>query len=751
MLLLGSRTITVEGVTVFPDHADPDQFWYLPAPVQLGDLPSGEKAFTFIKYRPAAVTGGAKGGGFLMFQCDLRLDKDLERRILGKLGSIAKDRPRLTVVPFDEGTVQCIALNVQGSGGTLAQPAGPGSFNAVEKILGSSVPSLQGDNTAAFSLTLSQEGATIVEKAFAQGTAPVGVIYNLKFTGMRPALHVKITADLERVYDQLGGSIEATVYFVKAGIDAAFEKMHQDGVIHIEVLNFTGDEDEKEKERWALDFFKENLLRSWFEPTLAPGQVAAGQLQTPPVTMGNTLRPPTTPTPPSPPGIPTPSTIPMAGGLPTRPPTGATGTPTPNVGFRPPPPPPAGNPAGTPPTQATGFPLPTRPAPTAAATPINPPSVPATMPPAGISSPPAGGGAPALVSFKLRVVHQEERKQIKVVYDRSEATQRTYAPQGFFGLMVADLDRSKHFVDVDLDDPFFRVFSVSVEPPLDSASIGLRSTHVTLDYGNPSEPATLKHKDFVLDKDNTEPEKFEVFLNSALDLSYRTSVQYHFDPGSGWDGPTFEVPMPEKVTEDRTLLLNPHEIIGFLEVEVTASKVDWEVVESIDVFLRHTSGGAVMDKQLLLTAASPGPVNWKTRTADKDSRDYTYRWVCHLNDGSTREFVGPEPSRSALLPVDDPFPGALNLIINPALDETKTRTAFVDVEYHDESNDYRRELQIEITPQDVNRIRKSFAVINPKHKKFSYTLTFLGNDGSITRLPSVDSENPYISVQEQPA
>ncbi|WP_147355816.1 hypothetical protein [Cohnella faecalis] len=35
MLLLGSRTITIEGITIFPDHADPDQFWYLPGPVQL--------------------------------------------------------------------------------------------------------------------------------------------------------------------------------------------------------------------------------------------------------------------------------------------------------------------------------------------------------------------------------------------------------------------------------------------------------------------------------------------------------------------------------------------------------------------------------------------------------------------------------------------------------------------------------------------------------------------------------------------
>lgn len=749
MLLLGSRTITVEGITVFPDHADPDQFWYLPGPVQLGDLPSKEKAFTFIKYKPAAVAGGAKGGGFLMFQCDLRLDPDLERRILGKLGAIAKGRPRLTVVPFDEGTVQCIALNMQGGGGALAQPAGPGSFNAVEKILGASVPSLQGNNTAAFSLTLSQEGATILEQAFTKGSAPVGVLYNLKFTGMRPALHVKITADLDRVYNQLGGSLDAQVFFVKAGIEAAFEKLHQDGVIKIEVLDFTGAEDQREKERWALDFFKENLLRSWFEPTLAPGQVSMGgqgghgaQVQPPTATMGNVLRPPTPPAPPRPPALPGAPAVPGA-----QAPTAATGTADPNALFRPPVPPAVPPPPGTPPTAATGAPPRPAAAPAAGASTIVPPSRPATMPPAGLNSPPTGGGSPVLVSFKLRAIHQEERKKVEFIYDRSAATQRTYAPQGFFGLMIADLDMSKHFITVDLDDPFFRVFSVTVEPPKDFAGIGLQSVHAALDYGDPADPATLKHGEFVIHADEPGTKQFDVFMNDAHDLSYRSSVQYHFDPASDWEGPTFEYDVPAAVTEDRSLLLNPHQHIGFLNVEVSPSKVDWDVVESIDVFLKHEGGGVVMEKQLLLTAEAPGPFRWKTRTAGKELRDYTYRWVTHLRDGSTHEFVGPAPSRSSILPVDDPFPSTLEVIAIPSLDAARTRMAFLDLEYHDEPNGYHRDVRIEVMPQDLDKIRRSIALMNPKLKTYSYTMTLVGHDGSIERQPRVDTELPYISVK----
>ncbi len=210
MLLLNSaRTVTVDGVTVFPDHADPNQFWYLPGPVSLGQRADGQPSFTFIKFKPAAVAGGAKGGGFVMFTTSLRLQRQTEQKILNRLGALAHGEPKLALAQFDQGSVKCVALNLEGSGGTTAAPAPAGAFDAVESILGASIPSMQGDEDAAFSLALSQEGAIILEQAYKQGAGPIGVIYELKFTGLRPALKVKITADFKRVYDGLSASLSA--------------------------------------------------------------------------------------------------------------------------------------------------------------------------------------------------------------------------------------------------------------------------------------------------------------------------------------------------------------------------------------------------------------------------------------------------------------------------------------------------------------------------------------------------------------
>ena len=153
LLLSTARSITVDGVTIFPDHADPNQFWYLPGPVSLARKTDGQAVFTFIKYKPAAVEAGVKGGGFVMFATCLKLDPATESRIKGRLSGIAPGDPVLNVAQFDTGTVKCVALNLQGSGGTSATAAAAGSFNAVEQILGANTPSLQGDEEAAFRLT----------------------------------------------------------------------------------------------------------------------------------------------------------------------------------------------------------------------------------------------------------------------------------------------------------------------------------------------------------------------------------------------------------------------------------------------------------------------------------------------------------------------------------------------------------------------------------------------------------------------
>jgi hypothetical protein len=1070
MLLLGGKGFEVDGVTVGVDHADPNLWWHGPGPVALTRGPDGQAAFTFIKYKPAAVQAGAKGGGFVMFGTDLRLPDTTRAKILAQASGLSPGQAVLEPLPFDEGTVKCVALNLEGAGGTHAQPAPAGAFNAVEQILGATTPSLEGDETAIFSLTLPQEGATILDQAYRQGTGPIGVIYTFKYTAMRPALDVTIEADYESIYQKFSASLEGQYYFLKVGIDAAFEELRKNGIIKITVNNFTGDQDKQDKEKWALDFFKDNLLKDWFQPTLQLGKVsgddggggsilsgvgdvlkaggaskgdaggagkgdaggadkgaaggagkgdaggagkgdaggagkgdaggagkgaaggagkgaaggagkgdagggtAAGKIGAGAIAGAAATAAVDTPGGASPaaiaariagaaataavsqqagaaapvrspakldktrdPSLPkerdisfTPSSSGVreqlsftGGGNPSVTVDGkavtldASGTLTLDVtpdqphdviatylavepavetfklkftfdnphpeGFSDQPPSPAyqryldnrpmpddpefkksrmddqdqsiggadalrdwaqkllspevtidahasfenkidsttidhnqtlserrlkvakgilrgiatvtgggtatgqdeaksagriGNlddraanihgttKAGTAggvirarlsraadvvPTPNPKPPPQPNPPPTDKATPppdktTPPPTDKATPPPTPNGGNEAIPGAPQ-VGLKLRFIHQEERKKVKLEYHRAEATQRTCAPQGLFGLMLEDLaDTDKHFVEVDLDDPFFRVFSVTIDAPIDFQRIGLVSAHVSLDYGSAADSTHLKHGDFIFDAQNHAQQIWNVFMDSRLDTSYRYGLEYHFDPEADWDADEFSYTYDSRPTEDRSLFLNPFETMSLVEVKVFPNQLDPLLIASTEVHLSWI-GDNGQTRERVLSVVPGGPIQtWRVRRRDPTRRDYTARFVHHLKDGTTRE-TDPTTTTATTLLVDDPFVRPLEIDFLPLFDPSATSMAFVDVRYDDPNNRYHREERIELTGASRAPVHLHVPVLNADRRGISYRITLVGSDNSLKQSSFVETTDTLIGVR----
>ena len=174
MLLFSTSPLTVDGITVFPDHEKKDQFWYLQGPVDLALLPnSDEPQFSLLEYASDVAGTGVKGVGFLNVTLCLKPPKKTLNAIVEQIKAAFPDvdDPKLSAVPFDEGSVQIVALDLQGGGGTI-NTAREGTFVAVEHILGAVSPELFGDNNALFALTLTEDGATILKAAFEDGVAP---------------------------------------------------------------------------------------------------------------------------------------------------------------------------------------------------------------------------------------------------------------------------------------------------------------------------------------------------------------------------------------------------------------------------------------------------------------------------------------------------------------------------------------------------------------------------------------------------
>jgi hypothetical protein len=917
-----------------------------------------------------------------------------------------------------------VALNLQGSGGAVAVEPPPGAFNAVQNILGATTPAMDADNRAAFSLTLSQEGAIILEQAFESGLAPIGVLYTFTYSGMRPALEVEITADLEMIFNHFSASLEAQYQWIRAGIDAAFETLKQTGAIKIKILSFTGEADEKEQEDWALAFFKDELLSKWFEPTFTPGQLATATAQADPLAevakfarealrgekpadgggasggqagggakggqgggasgdqagggsgsgqagsgsgggqagggsgsgqagggsgsgqagggsggQRQVIQQPatlsTTSTTPSP--LPqgrsvthspatsgTRETITVAGEGAVVKAGGVAQTLNPQGQFTVDVPPEANVPievdwpaaaqeqtfhlffnfdkpdadgwSTNPPSpqyrqyvdntttdiryrEASGIAqgdgatwadtslkgaarltswlstlaqpkrveidahasFETRPQPGSSTTILSGDAQrehnmrlsmrrsdvavalaaragvtlstaarshgdadargdaanPATgdendrvvrikgrvaggatsafrgalaRPRSTVVEPPpqrpeepkkpetpkpgtpqqAPSTMPGVVSLQLKFVRQEERKKMTFHYNRAEATRRTYAPQGFFGLLLGDLDdKESYFTEVDLDDPFFREFKILAETPIDFERIGLSSAQVALDYGDLANAQDHKHGDFVFRADDKGPKEFTVFLNSTHDVDYQQQQQFHFSPDAGWDADRSSVELPAARTADRTLFINPFDVLDFLEISVTPGDIDTGIVSSIEATLEATGPGAFSKKKIFVVLPDSPPQVWKLRTpkpVSPDTRTITVALKHHLRDGTVRETPPGEVTASAVV-VHDPFDQALNIEFVPLFDSTAVRQVFIDVEYDDPANSYSRAERIDIAGTQTENVKLRLALLDPELRQFRFRFTVVGTGGDFRRLAFQTSDEEIVPVQ----
>lgn len=743
MLQLDATPMTIDGLTIFRDHADLQQFWYLPGPVVLARRPAdGRSAFSFMKFKRAPGST-SRGGGFLTFEVSLRPDPETERRILARLSSVSRGTPRLAAVPFDDGTVQCIALNTQGGGGTRATPnEAPGSFRAVETILGAVKPSLQADNTAAFSLELSVEGAILLEQAFKERTTPIGVIYDLKYSGMRPAFNVRITADFKQIFTHFSTAVDGQRGFMRAGIDAGFDRLTRNGAIKIEVLDFTNSAENEIRIKEALDFFKQQVLNTWFTPVLTPGTQAATPAQTASLeqvrALGAQLRPPQPPAPP--PEAAQPGQAPTDHG---PSPTEGTGQGAAPPGL-PAAPVTAEGAADASPTEGSGNPPAPIPAPGSGAAAVAVRRTGGTVRAVADTPNAAAAGEGMVVAFRLKTIRQDERRTAVFEYNRAQVEQRTYAPQGFIGLLTADLQRDRHFVEIDLDDAFYQTISIEAKAPFQFTEIGLAEIHMALDYGPSSDPINHRHHEFMFSPDDRGPKTHEFAVNLRKDRIYQVVSQFHFDPASGWEGEKFSYQIPPSMTEDRTLIANPNDALGFMEVRLEPHAIDFEIVEFIDVDLVYQDpSGWTREKSFRFTEET-GPQTWKLRLSIPAVRGFTYKLTHRLKDGTTRE----SPMMTSRVPrvlVEDPFPGLLNVTIFPMLEWEEIRAAMLDVSYEDTANNYRRSHRIRLTPA-LNETSVRFSTVNPALKRYRHQLTIVRNDGTTERLPAIETEDDIISL-----
>jgi hypothetical protein len=236
MLYLNPPYVAVDGLTCYPDHADPLQWYYMPGEPRLSVRTDGQgheiPAFSLLRFKSAA----GHNGGMLNFDVDLRVDQDV---LTGAAQAIRNalhltDVPRLAPVPLEDGTVNLTILGTQDD----AAPAPDGSHRFRVTISHPAKPSLYGTNRAAVSAELDEDSSVLVVKSLDGELAPIAVVYSLSFLALRPAYQVRLHIDWDRLQDRLDTSFGVDSAFFSTEISDAVDKLVEDRVIDLQVDTF---------------------------------------------------------------------------------------------------------------------------------------------------------------------------------------------------------------------------------------------------------------------------------------------------------------------------------------------------------------------------------------------------------------------------------------------------------------------------------------------------------------------------------
>jgi hypothetical protein len=277
-----------EGIIFYGDHEQPDLIYYFPDEVSLapqmssnGNATNIYELFFQIFHEGDVAEGGIedlrKSAGSILslgVKCDVseeRMQKAIEHL---KGVHVLPENIRISTPLWVDGSVNLLALDSITSN---EQSFGPDAF--VKSIVGSQKPSLMStDLKSVFNVRLDRRGTALIASALNGGTGSVaGVLYDLKFPAIRPAVDLKIWADLGRCYESishtLGVKAEFT-YGVKFSLGAEFEwltkKLEENGDLKIEILTQVEDAETKKAIDEMVNDFKESILRELFMPYVNP-------------------------------------------------------------------------------------------------------------------------------------------------------------------------------------------------------------------------------------------------------------------------------------------------------------------------------------------------------------------------------------------------------------------------------------------------------------------------------------------------
>lgn len=292
MIDLGRPALNGEGVTLFCDHADAGRFYYLPDRPRLRIGSDGRPELSLLKYRLDPDLHKALGAGLLSLTVDLGVEPERLGRVRRRIARQMELNSQIVLSPVsaDAGTCELILIDRTSDDSIPGDAGGPTGSGMVERILGSASPSLYGDNACTFEAVLSPEGVALVEGALRGGGLPVGVVYGLQVSGLRPALRAQITARWKDIYNYYDNRLHGGKLLLAVDIGPTIEDLIHAEAIRMQIDDLVPESERSEVYQRTLDQVQRYILDKFFKPTLGQAPPASDDGDGPLQTIGSVIK-----------------------------------------------------------------------------------------------------------------------------------------------------------------------------------------------------------------------------------------------------------------------------------------------------------------------------------------------------------------------------------------------------------------------------------------------------------------------------
>ena len=602
MLDLDTRQ-EILGITVFQDAQQPGHHYYLPAAPHIS-RDQGGPMFDLYVFRKGGAADQAETGGFLNMTVDVGLGP-LADRILGQLKDrTGRDDITLSAVPYTKGSVRFVALGEDSGALTQAGAAATTPDGSplvargprfVENMLGASSPSLDAENRAITSLSLTEDGAAFVLGALsgAPGARIVGVLYDLEYTGLLPAYNLEIEIDFKSSYDFVRSLFTVSTLFFKAEVDNVIESLKREQHIKIkevaQTLELSTPEAIQARQTHIDQVVKDLATGALFQPALVPGQPRNTD---PLVTATDST-----------------SAIP-AGGVASSP-GGSQQTEQVMAAVG------QGPSAGVAAAQGTAY----RNSVSETGAPVTAgggTQAGAASGAGGAGAAGSGGASPASgppataadlwnrlgrpqAAYALRTLSQEEQRTVTYSLTQVTAQKQTVAPQSFIQFLGSPAELGAHVHQVDLSNPFFQRIDINVNAAdIDFEADGIEQVTVQLRYGTRPDGTAPKDTADVILRLSTDHLDVTFFADGkqTQTYEYKLIVDYRTDFGIGVKAPRVEGPWT--TAEARSLAVHPGWLGQVLPLTVELAPNVGDEVTEIQAVVRYARPDHDIDESRLL-------------------------------------------------------------------------------------------------------------------------------------------------------